>query len=70
MRARHAIGLCLSWGLLSAGLSAAGYADEVKGYVESAIVPDPMTLFRANPDDVRASVAGAIGAVTAGKPAP
>lgn len=50
--------------------AAAGYAEEVKAYVESAIVPDPMTLFRSSAEDVRANVAGAIGAVTAGKPAP
>ncbi|UQA60531.1 DUF4838 domain-containing protein [Polyangium aurulentum] len=46
----------------------AGYADEVKAHLESALVPDPMTLYRTSPDDLRGNVTAAIGAVTSGKP--
>lgn len=47
-----------------------GFSEAVQQYVESTIVPDPMTLYRVSDDDVRSAVAGAVAAVIAGKPAP
>ncbi len=52
------------------GTAAPGFIDETMQYLETQLIPDKRTLFRRSDDALRADVAGALAAVTQGKPAP